>query len=155
MKRIYSVRNKNRAIVIGIPTLIVAVVALSAIAASVAPAAMPGTLAPVKSSAKGGTKQATVTLPVNYPSSVPLPSGTLLAASTTGSSWTVSLLVPGAYPNVYAATDLLYQQAGFTKSTASENPQLFQNSAYSVTVHSRAYDHGPESTEVLVVVSQN
>lgn len=154
----YALQKYNTAKTVGLPVAAVAIITLAVAVVVAAPSASPSPVKPVSVSAKGGNggggQATTVSLPANFPTGVPLPSGKLLASANTGTGWTVSLLAPGAYPSVYASTDTLYMAAGFTKSDLSLNPQLFENSQYSVTVYSRAYDHGPESTEVLVIVTQ-
>jgi hypothetical protein len=111
---------------------------------------------PVQAQANaGGGKPPPVTLPADWPATVPVPKGTLTGASGASPAWVVAETVKGVDTVVIARIVALYKAHGFVLNTAIDNPKVFTRKRLSLTVFWRNRDHGPEATEVLLQLNKN
>ena len=102
----------------------------------------------------GGGGTPVVSLPADWPASVPVPVGTLTATSGAVNHWTVNETVKGVDTVVIARIVKLYQNRRFVQDTAFDNPKVLKRGRFTVTVYWRNRDHGPEATEVLLVLDK-
>jgi hypothetical protein len=89
-------------------------------------------------------------LPADFPSSVPLPKGTLQAATGSSPSWSVLKVVRGGYTSVMQGVTRLYTSHAFAASKTV--PFQFANATYTVRVVGANRDHSNTKTNVTVWV---
>jgi len=96
-----------------------------------------------------GRAPATVPLPADFPSDLPLPPGDLLATSGAAGQWSALLRVPGSAADALRSAMQFYVAAGFTQDSAS----TARRGPYAVTLVTENRDHSPTSTNLVVGVA--
>jgi hypothetical protein len=96
-----------------------------------------------------GRAAATVPLPADFPSDVPLPPGELQATSGSTGQWSALLRVPGSAADALGSAMRFYAAAGFTP----DSPSTAHRGRYTVTLVTENRDHSPTSTNLVVGVA--
>ncbi len=101
--------------------------------------------------AGGGTPAPT--LPVDFPSDVPLPAGTLYGSTGSSPAWSVGLTIDGNYPDVMQAVQRFYIANGYA---VIDEPWMyhFQNAAYTIQAVGAARDHSTTKTNVTIAIQR-
>ncbi len=103
--------------------------------------------------AKGGTggsgKTSAVSMPTDWPVSIPVPNGVLIGTNVTGapSAWVLQFLVNDGYDKAMQNVENIYLKAGFTKPA---DVAVYENLTYRITVVGTARDHSPTETYINI-----
>lgn len=110
---------------------------------------------PAQTSGHGRTSgSAEVAVPASFPSSVPLPIGTVTGVSSSPGHWSVGVILPGDYATVMNDLRRLYTAAGFHDLNAADKiPFALQSAQYNVQLAGFNRDHSNTSTDVTIVVT--
>lgn len=128
--------------------VVVAVLAACLALPSVAPASARG------GGGGGGGGQPPITLPADWPTTVPVPAGVLQQTLGADPHWILVLVANGNYPDVMAAIRTLYTSNGFVELNPQTAPYFFENDLYRVSVIGAARDHSPTQTNVNVYLDR-
>ncbi len=129
--------------------LVIAVLAACFALPSVAPASARG-----GGGGGGGGGQPPVTLPADWPATVPVPAGVLQQTLGAAPHWILVLVAEGNYPDVMASIRTLYTANGFVEPNPLTAPYFFENDLYRVSVIGAARDHSPTQTNVNVYLDR-
>jgi hypothetical protein len=106
---------------------------------------------PAAAVAQGGGKF-TPSLPPDFPSAVALPAGTLTGSTGSSPSWSIGLLIDGAYPDVMSSVHDFYVARGYSEVGPTWMYRL-TNGAYTVAFVGRNHDHSATRTDVTIQVT--
>ena len=89
-------------------------------------------------------------LPSDWPAAVPLPTGTVLAATSAAAHWSVLILVPEEASRVEQSTTALYRSHGFS----FDRPDSAHRDAYNVTFIAENRDHSTALTNLTIALTR-
>ncbi|MEA2148236.1 MAG: hypothetical protein QOD69_66 [Solirubrobacteraceae bacterium] len=100
----------------------------------------------------GGSAKVVAALPADFPADVVLPAGQLTGSSGAAPSWSVGLLVDGAYPDVMARVHDFYVARGYSQLGATWMYSL-TDGIHTVTFVGRNHDHSASRTDLTIQVA--
>ena len=94
-------------------------------------------------------------LPADFSSDVPLPTGKLFGSTGSSPAWSVGITATGSYPSAMANVRTLYTSNGYTDLNSTDTiPFGFENATYTIKVVGQNHDHSATSTDVTVAVTK-
>ena len=109
-------------------------------------------LSPPVAQARGGIKSPTLTVPSDWPASIPVPDGRISAVQRDlAGNLTLSITVPQTVLPTITGTDELYTRAGFALHPDSTNPRYLTRADHVVVVFFRAHDFRIGKTDLVII----
>ena len=102
--------------------------------------------------ARGGIKPPTLTVPSDWPASIPVPDGKISAVQRDlAGNLTLLMTVPTTVLTTITGTDELYTRAGFALHPDSTNPRYLTRADHIVVVFFRAHDFRIGKTDLVII----
>ena len=109
-------------------------------------------LSPPVAQARGGIKSPTLTVPSDWPASIPVPDGEISEVQRDlAGDLTLSMTAPSTVLTTITGTDELYTSAGFALHPDSTNPRYLTRADHIVVIFFRAHDFMIGETDLVII----